>query len=92
MSGDYRNVSMLYYLLGITPSVVILTDWVTMGVSYIRMGICYDSPRYTSWYYVFYQHSLYRTQRDVEPVAFNINLQDCPTSSGEFVCGGRGGE
>ncbi len=38
MSGDntdYRNVNILYYSLPITPSVVIITDWLKMEVSYI---------------------------------------------------------
>ncbi len=44
MSGDYSdytNVN-IYYLLGITPSAVILViaDWLKMGVSYICVGIC----------------------------------------------------
>ncbi len=66
--SDYRNVNMiiLYNLLGITPSVVIITDLLKMEGSYIRVGICYDSPRYTIWYYAFYQYSLYRTQPDLK--------------------------
>ncbi len=35
--SDYRNVN-IYYLLGITPSVVIITDWLKMEVSYICVG------------------------------------------------------
>ncbi len=32
MAGDYRSVIMiLHYLLGITPSVVIITDWIKKG-------------------------------------------------------------
>ncbi len=55
MSGDYsdyRNVN-IHNLLGITPYVIMITDWLKMLVSYMRVGTCYDSPRYTTWYNAF---------------------------------------
>ena len=41
IGGDYRDHrnENIYYLLEITPSVVIITDWLKMDVSYIRVGI-----------------------------------------------------
>ncbi len=47
LAGDYRNVIMiLHCLLGITPPVFIITDWLKMPISYMRVEICYSSQRY----------------------------------------------
>ncbi len=50
--SDYRDVNIIV-LLRITPSVVIITGWLKMEVSYLRVGICYGSPRHTTRYCTF---------------------------------------